>query len=248
VTTPSSPPPPGWFPDPLGRHEYRYFNGSTWTPDVSDGGRRFVDPLGVAPGSQQPQVRGGNGIATAAMTCGIIALLLAFIPFIVVIGIVLGILAIVFGIRGLRRSRAVGRGRGFAVAGIVTGVLAMLAAIVGVVLSVLLYRTVVDFVEPGEHAVDAVTCTFDVRDATVEGELTNLSGTRRSYTVFATVRDRTDFTTVDDLAPGATAAWRIDLRTDTVLTACDPDVTVNGPFPFGIEIDPVSGWIASDAP
>jgi hypothetical protein len=35
----------GWNPDPTGRHEYRYWDGSVWTDDVSDNGVASVDPL-----------------------------------------------------------------------------------------------------------------------------------------------------------------------------------------------------------
>jgi hypothetical protein len=43
-------PAPGWNPDPTGRHEYRYWDGGTWTDDVSDGGATSVDPVdGPAP-------------------------------------------------------------------------------------------------------------------------------------------------------------------------------------------------------
>jgi uncharacterized protein YxjI len=36
--------PPNWYPDPLGRHELRYWNGSQWTEHVSSHGRQSVDP------------------------------------------------------------------------------------------------------------------------------------------------------------------------------------------------------------
>ena len=36
---------PGWQPDPAGRHEYRYWDGTAWTDDVSDAGMTAVDPL-----------------------------------------------------------------------------------------------------------------------------------------------------------------------------------------------------------
>ena len=29
---------PGWHPDPSGRHDYRYWDGATWTENVADGG------------------------------------------------------------------------------------------------------------------------------------------------------------------------------------------------------------------
>jgi hypothetical protein len=38
-------PKPDWYPDPNGVHEYRYWNGTVWTGDVSDSGRVSVDPL-----------------------------------------------------------------------------------------------------------------------------------------------------------------------------------------------------------
>ena len=37
-------PPAGWYPDPFGRHELRYFDGATWTEHVSSHGRAGTDP------------------------------------------------------------------------------------------------------------------------------------------------------------------------------------------------------------
>ena len=37
----------GWFPDPYGRFQQRYFNGSQWTEHVVDNGQQAVDPLGA---------------------------------------------------------------------------------------------------------------------------------------------------------------------------------------------------------
>ena len=39
----------GWYPDPLGRHEHRYFDGSVWTSHVADAGRAAEDPLSPPP-------------------------------------------------------------------------------------------------------------------------------------------------------------------------------------------------------
>jgi hypothetical protein len=38
-------PPPMWGPDPSGRHEFRYWDGTTWTDWVSDKGTQNRDPL-----------------------------------------------------------------------------------------------------------------------------------------------------------------------------------------------------------
>jgi putative membrane protein len=35
--------PSGWYPDPSGRHEHRYWHHGRWTDQVSDGGRRTSD-------------------------------------------------------------------------------------------------------------------------------------------------------------------------------------------------------------
>jgi hypothetical protein len=39
-------PPPDWYPDPSGRQELRYWDGSQWTEHASTAGRQVVDPLG----------------------------------------------------------------------------------------------------------------------------------------------------------------------------------------------------------
>ena len=41
-TTPSVP--AGWYNDPAGRFELRYWDGSAWTEHVSRGGQQFMDP------------------------------------------------------------------------------------------------------------------------------------------------------------------------------------------------------------
>lgn len=38
--------PPGWYADPAGRHEQRYFDGQQWTEHVHSHGRQAVDPIG----------------------------------------------------------------------------------------------------------------------------------------------------------------------------------------------------------
>ncbi len=37
---------PNWYPDPWGRHEHRYFDGTDWTEHVASHGRASVDPPG----------------------------------------------------------------------------------------------------------------------------------------------------------------------------------------------------------
>lgn len=49
---------PNWYPDPHGRHELRYWDGSAWTDHVSNGGVASTDPVGptapVTPAASEP--------------------------------------------------------------------------------------------------------------------------------------------------------------------------------------------------
>jgi len=37
--------PAGWYPDPTGRHERRYWDGAAWTDHVVNGGTQSLDPV-----------------------------------------------------------------------------------------------------------------------------------------------------------------------------------------------------------
>lgn len=41
--------PPNWYPDPMGRHEYRWFDGANWTDSVSSHGVQSLDPVQAPP-------------------------------------------------------------------------------------------------------------------------------------------------------------------------------------------------------
>jgi hypothetical protein len=45
LTNPPPPPPAGWHPDPMGRHQLRYWDGASWTDHVSDAGVTSTDPV-----------------------------------------------------------------------------------------------------------------------------------------------------------------------------------------------------------
>lgn len=87
-------------------------------------------PAYQAPTYQQPApvAAGGSGMATAAMVLGVLAILTCWTVW---GGVLLGLLAIIFGVIAARRaSRSVGTGRGRAVTGIVTGAIGLLLSIV----------------------------------------------------------------------------------------------------------------------
>jgi uncharacterized protein YxjI len=62
-----------WHPDPTGRHQLRYWDGSTWTSHVSDNGVAGTDPVAAATPSGadptiQSQVFGQDGLRGAGIT------------------------------------------------------------------------------------------------------------------------------------------------------------------------------------
>jgi hypothetical protein len=80
-----------------------------------------------------------NGMAGAGLACGVFALLLAVlvgfaaVPFAVVAAIV-GIFAVFFSLRGKAFARAIGQPSRLAHAGVITGCLAIVLGILGVLL------------------------------------------------------------------------------------------------------------------
>jgi hypothetical protein len=64
--------PPGWFPDPYGRYEQRWWSGADWTANVATGGAQAIDPMGnspVVPFATPATARSAE--AAAASTAGI---------------------------------------------------------------------------------------------------------------------------------------------------------------------------------
>ena len=51
---------PGWQPDPTGKHDHRYWDGTQWTENVADAGVAGVDPY-EAPATEPRRTRGPRG-------------------------------------------------------------------------------------------------------------------------------------------------------------------------------------------
>ncbi len=71
--------PPDWHPDPAGRHQHRYWDGTNWTEHVSDFGRQSVDPVtvsaplpatGMSAEKIQHQVQGKAGLPSTGPVAG----------------------------------------------------------------------------------------------------------------------------------------------------------------------------------
>lgn len=235
----------GWLPDPTGRFEYRYHNGTAWTADVATGGQRFVDPVTtpISPFASAPTgaaVRGrvGNGIALAGMVCGIVSLVIGWVPFVGLLGLVAAIVGLILSIPGLARAKQTGERRSFAIAGIVTSSIGLVVGALGIVFAVVLLRAVQRFESPGPHDAGLGSCNVEDGYVVATGRITNNSDKERGYTVRVRLQlGERHRVAVDHLAPGATAPFTV--RGDEVARgdgSCAIE-EVNGPVPFSLDPD-----------
>jgi uncharacterized protein YxjI len=66
--------PAGWYPDPFGRHESRYWDGKRWTEHVASHGRQAVDPPTNAqpvPTVNRPTEKVVNDVQRAGVQSGV---------------------------------------------------------------------------------------------------------------------------------------------------------------------------------
>jgi hypothetical protein len=232
----------------MGRYEHRYYNGREWTADVSGGGRRFVDPLGITPTPIGPTGGTGatgsrNGAATASMVLGIVALSIAWIPFLFVLGVIAAILALVFATVGWRRAGSSGSGRSFAVVGFATAGSALVAAVLGGILSVVVLDVYDRYLNPQPNEVAVTSCELEGSRATMTGRLTNTGDDTSSYSVqVGFVRPGTDnphrseLVAIEDVPAGGSMTFEAQSQVDLDDVDC-VILEVTGPLPFGLEVD-----------
>lgn len=229
---------PGWYDDPYGRHELRYWNGTAWTADVASGGRRFVD------GTMHASRRTASPkLATAAVVLGVVSIALGWVPYVFVVAAVCGVLAIVFGL--LRRGSG-----GVATTGIVLGAVGLATCIAGVVFTRLVNDVIDAYRNPHPHAMTFDRCRVAAGRAEAEGSITNEGRATADYTI--TVRFvqpgggdplRSVTVSVDDVEPGE--ARRFDAARTVRADDVDCIADVRGPFPFGVQLTFVDDTHAS---
>jgi hypothetical protein len=246
---------PGWFPDPVGRYEYRYFNGEQWTPDVSLHGARYVDPNGVTPGSHpqhgfgvviaEPRLRHpAKRPAVIAFVFALAAVAVSWVPFLFVLGAAGAVAAAALGVVALRRVRAFGPdpsvdGRRMAVAALAISPVALGLCVVGLGLTRLTIREFEDYTDPGDYLLVEGDCHLEAGVATFDGSITNQDTRTRSYVVRVTYSDRSRVVgsaqvQVVDVAPGERAVWSDDQFVGPIDLRCTV-AGVDGPFPFGLQ-------------
>ncbi len=244
----STPPPSpaGWHPDPTGRHEFRWFNGERWTADVAARGVRSIDPLGAAAsGPAQPHAAASprRGMAITSLVLGLTGVALAWLPFVVVIGVAAAIGAIGTGAVAMHRvSNGTGAGPRAAMAGAMAGVLALVVSTVGVANTRDAVREIERYAKPGEFAIDITDCRLDGTTAVAAGTITNNSVAQvRTYVVRVSLLEsstelalvRTDVTS---LQAGASETFSVSAFVGSIepdRLRCRVD-KVTGPLPFDL--------------
>jgi uncharacterized protein DUF4190/uncharacterized protein DUF2510 len=232
--------PSGWYADPQGRFEYRYFNGVQWTSDVAINGQRYVDSFVDRPIPPQLQTPRPRGMAITSFVTGLAGVVVGWVPFVFALAACSAIVAIVFGILALRTSRRHdGYGRGFAIAGLALSPVALAVCVGGFFLTKAVVREFRNFIEPGPHVLFVEQpCTVDGGRATLDGTIHNVDDHDHDYRIVVQFRssDSTESSTVTvlDVGPDATTDWSASAEISGDTVTCEV-VDVFGPLPFGIE-------------
>lgn len=130
----------GWYPDPLGRYDHRYWDGTRWTDHAARAGQTVTDPVDVPGWGDRPSrtgtaVEGTEGLAVVSLVLSIVWLF--------GIGSIAGIATGVIARRRIRESGGARTGGELALAGIIVGILTLLLTVlVALALGALLVRDV----------------------------------------------------------------------------------------------------------
>lgn len=143
---PPAGPPPG--PPPAGPPPGGY------APPGGYGAPSMPPPPGYGPPGGFPPPRPTNGLAIAALILGILSLVGGLVPFLGWAMVPFALTAVGLGIAGMSRARTIGEGKGLAIGGLVTGVLALLAILAWTI-------AIVWLIDRGADAVDDFECRLD---------------------------------------------------------------------------------------
>ena len=233
----------GWHPDPTGRHEQRYFNGTTWTGDVADDGTRSVDvapspvwgTTTIAATTAGAVEHPGSALATAGMILGIVGVVTGALMVVFYVAVICGVLALVFGLVAARRSRHAGldvdsRAR----TAIVLGPISLVLAVVGAIVFFTVVRDVIDNLErvapASSFELGETTCTLVDGTARYEAQLTNTTDERDRFTLVAEFVDAggqvvaTGRSVVEDVQPDASVPMVVTAPVQVAAVDCRVDV------------------------
>ena len=203
---------PGWYPDPQGRFDQRYFDGEQWTSGVTISRQRYVDTtFADAEKNGEPWHRTRRMAIASSVAAGV-GVGVGWMPFAFTIGIAAAIAAVVCGIFGLRTSRRnYGYGRGLCIAGLALAPVALCASSVGLSLSRIVDRDVTFFNDPGPNEIIVQSCSTDGRRSTLRGTIRNTDDKVHDYRIFVELDNALTkpipVVTIEGLSPGETAPF-----------------------------------------
>lgn len=120
-----------------------------------------VPPQPVQPDYAAPQPPKSNGLATAGLVLGILAIVVSFIPILNVIVWPLAILGLIFGGIGLAKSGKVGKGKGPSITALITSILAI---VMFFVMNALFFKAVDEAVKETKKELDKSYNSANVED------------------------------------------------------------------------------------
>ena len=129
---PAAKPAASWYADPSGRPGFRYFDGNEWTDHYSSVSHQ--PPRPVHPHSTAPQPHLGNGEVTRTNRLAVWSLISSLVGFLCGIGSIIGIVLAIVALNQIKRTAQ--HGRGFAISGLLIGVLSLIVFLVWYILTV----------------------------------------------------------------------------------------------------------------
>lgn len=93
-------------------------------------------------------------MAIAALILGICAIVFSIIPCTWFVGLPCAILAVIFGIVGLKKVKTTGKGKGSSLTGLILGTISLLIAIVWIVLSIVVTESASSFADEFKREFD----------------------------------------------------------------------------------------------
>lgn len=225
----------GWYPDPLGRYEHRWFDGTSWTADVSIGGQRYVDPLGVTHAAPR------RGLAVACLVVALVSLSIAWLPLLFAASIVGALVSLGLGLGARRRSTAGESARRVAGAGMLVAVAALGLSVVGGWLTVRFADDFTDLTTPpevGAHSAAIDECVSEGNLLVAKGTIVNNDTVEHDYAVEVSITDATgtevahETVRVDDVAPGARSVFAATSTGEHVSPVSCEVVDVTAPVLF----------------
>lgn len=213
---------------------------------MASSGARSIDPFGAAasvPGQSPTPPQPPRVLAITSLVLGVTGVGLAWLPFLVIIGVGAALAALGLGVLAMHRiSTGAGSGPRAAMAGVVTGVLALVLSTVGVANTRDALREIERYTEPGEFTIAIDECRLDGTTAVATGTITNDSAvqTRRYIIRVSLLESSTEValvrTDIEPLRAGSTAPF----TASAFVGAIEPDRLrcridkVTGPLPFDL--------------